>query len=116
MSKYFFDYELIGLNKSQRRSIERVCDYIGEGLSTVGEEQITSTSLEPAAREGEHWLVIKTEHVASPHSLLSALCNQYWMVLVGRRGRLTAHMYPDSYKQFRNMRGRVHSSGCRFVK
>jgi len=116
MSKYLMEYETLGLNKSQERSIERLCDYIEEGCSTVGEEEITTVELTAAARRGEYWLRVRTEHVASPGSLLSALCNQWWFVLVGKRGGLTAHQYPDSYKQFRNTRGRKHHSGCTFVK
>lgn len=113
MSKYLMAHELVPLNKSQERSIERLCDYIAEGCSTVGEEQITEVLL--TEKYGTVWLRVRTEHVASPHSLLSALCDQWWHVRVGKRGGLIAHQFPKSYKQFIGKR-RLHHSGCRFVK
>jgi len=115
MSNYLMAHELIPPNKSQERSIERLCDYIAEGCSDVGEEAITEVVLTEAAYRGEFWLRVRTEHVASPNTLLSALCDQWWFVLVGKRGGLTAHQYPQSYKQFIGKR-RLHHSGCRFVK
>lgn len=114
-SNWLFNFELIPLSPSQRRSIERLCDYIAEGCSGIGEESITQVEVTEAAYRGEFWVRIRTEHVASPNTLLSALCDQWWFVLVGKRGGLTAHQYPDSYKQFIGAR-RLHHSGCRFVK
>jgi hypothetical protein len=114
-SNYLMAHELVPLNNSQGRAIERLCDYIAEGCSDIGEEQITCVELTEAAYGGEFWLRVKTEYVAAPNTLLSALSNQWWFVLVGKRGGLTAHQYPQSYKQFINARRR-HHSGCRFVK
>ena len=115
MSKYLMAHEVLPLNKSQERSIDRLCDYIAEGLSDIGDEEITLVEIEEAAYCEEFWLRVRTEHTSSKGTLLSALCDQWWFVLVGKRGALTAHQYPKSYEQFIGMR-RLHHSGCHFVK
>lgn len=115
LEDYTLEFERLHINATQKRSIERFLDFVIEGLSNIGVEVIEEVRIEPAAFHNEFWLVVKTTYSEAQGTLLDALSSQYWMICVGQRGRLDAHMYPQSFKQFIGKR-RLHHSRCRFIK
>jgi len=117
-SKYLAEFESLQLSKLQQRAVDRLCSRIAENCESVGSKfghQITEVTLDDAAFNGSYWLTVKTEHTLSPGTLLSALCDEHWFVLVGPRGGLRAKSYPKSFKQFIGDR-KVSYMGCRFDK
>ena len=92
---------------SQKKSIEYLRYYVEKNLDKDEDraDQITTFEIRVNDYDGSLWLTIKTELLGLPESnLLRLLSMDHWFFWIGRGGRIDAHAYPDSLKQFKGKR------------
>lgn len=94
------------MNKAQENAIKtfrRFLDY-HEAARRTDRPEWQKEIVEFTVEETEHLLSI-TAKIDCPNlsegNYLRFLESQYWLVFIGKRGGITAKMYPKSYDQFR---------------
>lgn len=98
------------MNKYQQQSIAFVKNHITRDLDTNPKynDQITVFKTE-LTDYNTVWLTVETELMGLPvNSVLRALDHNHWHFHIGKRGKIEAYSYPDSYKQFKGQKVFTH--------
>lgn len=94
------------MNNSQKQAIARLRRHIESHEIRDSQVEKYGTAIhsweEQPTDYGTVWVRFQVEHLGLPETnALRVLDHDYWLVDIGKRGKITLHMGPDSLKQFK---------------
>lgn len=89
-------------SKSQQAAIDHLRRVISRDFDEAHGEDFSKFEVEGTGYDAGFWVKAEVEMLGlSESNLLRALSHEHWFVFIGPRGRIDAHSYPDSLKQFK---------------
>lgn len=90
------------MTPSQQLAVDSIKSWITKNRNTSEDygDKITQFDV----RDGGHyvWVTVQTDMVLLPETnLLRVLSSEFWLIKVGKRGKVEAVTYPSCYKQFK---------------
>lgn len=92
------------MTKTQTEAIEFIKRTITDHLTAHAREKYGAQITKCEVKQSEYalWLSIETEYTTLPEdNVLRAVSHEFWFFELGKRGAITAHIYPKSLNQFK---------------
>ena len=93
------------MNPSQARAARLFTNHVQRNVDPHPERGDAAFFTMETTSYGTLWIKGETEMTGLPETnLLRAVCREYWLVAIGKRGAIDVKMAPKSYLQFKGRR------------